>query len=414
MVDFGTLLRQTATPQLLRTIRLGIEREGQRITPAGQLATQALAPALVRQAPQVQRDFAETQLELITPITSSTTAAIVALTRIHQRVQRELAPTELIWPLSMPPALPADATTIPIARLGPAAVAYRHALAQRSGRRYQMICGLHVNFELAPALLQKMWHQQQQYVTLPAFRNAVYLRISQNWLHYQWLLTYLYGCSPISWPHFFDDRPQPSEPLRSIRNSRYGYVNPQAVAVSYESLPRYLADLEDLVTSGKLIAAKEFYGSVRLRGGQQVTDLAQTGIEYLELRGLDLNPLTPIGVQQDQLDFLHVFLLLMLCLPAPAVVDDWVTEGQTRNRQVAAQRPTMQTVFRQEGDWLCQQIITLLAELGLPELVGNVQRAQRILADPTLTLAAQWQRQSGTPMQAALSAAQAAQRTLLV
>ncbi len=143
-MNLQTLLRRAATPANLRAVRLGIEREGQRITPTGQLATTDLMPALVAGAPAIQRDFAESQLELVTPVATTTSQAFEQLTTIHRTVYQHLA-GELIWPLSTPPALPVNQTNIQIAKLADSgAVAYREHLAQHYGRRRQMISGVRV------------------------------------------------------------------------------------------------------------------------------------------------------------------------------------------------------------------------------------------------------------------------------
>lgn len=100
-----------------------------------------------------------------------------------------------------------------------------------------------------------------------------------------------FGASPVSEDGYFrvyDDQPQ--EPIRSIRNSTYGYRNHDNVKVSYASLERYLEDIHRMVENGLLSEEKEFYAPVRLRGGKQMSDLPKTGIRYIELRNLDLNP----------------------------------------------------------------------------------------------------------------------------
>ncbi|WP_258435353.1 hypothetical protein [Levilactobacillus brevis] len=100
-----------------------------------------------------------------------------------------------------------------------------------------------------------------------AFKNALYFRLAQNFVRYQWLLTYLFGASPIAEAGFFD--PVPAElqhPVRSIRNSRFGFVNLPQEQVGYESLPGHLAQLQAMIDAGTYFSAHEFYGPVRLKG----------------------------------------------------------------------------------------------------------------------------------------------------
>ena len=122
----------------------------------------------------------------------------------------------------------------------------------------------------------------------------------------------------------------PQEPVRSIRNSRYGYTNHTDVNVSYASLETYLADIAELVETGKLSEEKEFYAPVRLRGGQKVADLATAGIRYIELRNIDINPFEMYGISQDQVKFLHLFLLYLATKEEGADADAWVEEGNRK------------------------------------------------------------------------------------
>ena len=103
----------------------------------------------------------------------------------------------------------------------------------------------------------------------------------------------------------------PQEPVRSIRNSRYGYTNHTDVNVSYASLETYLADIAELVETGKLSEEKEFYAPVRLRGGQKVADLATAGIRYIELRNIDINPFEMYGISARSSEISAPFLVIL-------------------------------------------------------------------------------------------------------
>lgn len=390
-IDFKALLDQYATPTNLVAANFGLEREGQRVTPTGQLATTAFPAVFNYPGSPIQRDFAETQLELVTSITTSAEAAITALQNLQTTVQRILAPNELIWPLSMPPALPRAANQIPIARLAdPLAVRYRQQLAKVYGRRRQMLSGVHLNIELAPQLLVELFQHQTEFAVWRDFKNAAYFKIARNYLHYRWLITYLFGATPVSEANFFTTTDHPKEPVRSLRNSRYGYTNATQVQVSYGSLTRYLADLQTAVATGQLSAVKEFYGHIRLRGGHQMTDLAKTGVQYLELRHLDLNPLAPVGITIEQLKFLQLFLLLMLTLPEAGSAELWVASGTARNQATALARPWSMPVRLTEGTDLLAMLAQLVDRFQLTQFQSAVRQAQRQLKHPEQTLAAQW------------------------
>jgi len=390
-IDFKALLDQYATPTNLVAANIGLEREGQRVMSTGQLASTAFPAVFNYPGSPIQRDFAETQLELVTPITTSAAAAIGALQKLQTTVQRTLSPTELIWPLSMPPALPVATNQIPIARLAdPLAVRYRQQLAKVYGRRRQMLSGVHLNIELAPQLLVELFQHQTEFAVWQDFKNAAYFKIARNYLHYRWLITYLFGATPVSEAHFFTTPDRPQEPVRSLRNSRYGYTNATQVQVSYGSLTRYLADLQTAVATGQLSAVKEFYGHIRLRGGHQMTDLAKTGVQYLELRHLDLNPLAPVGITVEQVKFVQLFLILMLTLPETAAADQWVASGTVRNQATALTPPWSAPLRLAEGTDLLAMLAQLVDRLQLTSFQSSVQHAQSQLRHHEQTLAAQW------------------------
>ena len=112
-------------------------------------------------------------------------------------------------------------------------------------------------------------------------------------------MTYLYGASPIAEQGFLD-KPL-DKPVRSLRNSHLGYVNHDDIQVSYQSLERYISDIEHYVNSGQLIAEKEFYSAVRLRGSKHNRDYLKKGITYLEFRCFDINPFDNRGITQETL-----------------------------------------------------------------------------------------------------------------
>ncbi|AVK63376.1 hypothetical protein C5Z26_04340 [Lactobacillus sp. CBA3606] len=389
-MDLTPLLRAKATATTLLAGRFGIEREGQRIIPAGRLALTAFPTELYDEL-GIGRDFAETQLELVTPITTSPTALMASLMNLHQTTQRALTPDELIWPLSMPPALPVLSADIPIAQLADArAVAYRQHLAQRYGRRRQMLCGVHFNYEFSPRLMDRLFQQQTGYATLSAFKTAMYLKMARNYLRYRWFVTYLFGATPISESHFFDPHAGPKGPVRSIRNSHYGYHNQATIKVSYASFDHYWGDLQALVDQGKLSGMQEFYGAVRLRGGQRITDVKRTGVQYLEIRHLDLNPMAVTGIRLSQVQFLQLFLITMLILDEPQAADDWVAVGDQRNQQTALTAPLAPMLFSTEGHWLMQMLQAVVQQFKLPGYEPLLTHLAEQLRTPSQTVAGQW------------------------
>lgn len=397
-MEWQRLLTKNAALIDAQAIQIGLEREGQRVTSTGRLAETALSPTLISKLPGLQRDFAETQLELVTPPQVGSQAVLRALTLLTQQVRQGLSP-ELIWPLSMPPRLPQNEQDIPIAKLDTNAVAYRQQLARRYGRRRQMLSGLHCNISITTRLMKGLYDAQTDCHEFTTFKNRCYLHIAQNYLHYRWLLTYLYGCSPQCWPQ--SGLTAPSRPVRSLRNSAHGYTNLPGVTVSYASLGRYCQTLRAAVDSGQLSATKEFYGQVRLRHAGGHSHLRQDGIQYLELRNLDLNPWAAAGINLSQLTCLTWFVLLMLWLPVPASVDSWVEAGQRANEQVAIEAPMQVPRQLTEGKQLAEALQTMATSLRQPSASQVAQYILTSLHDPANTLAARWEQQTNGSLERA-------------
>ncbi|EOT38997.1 bifunctional glutamate--cysteine ligase GshA/glutathione synthetase GshB [Enterococcus dispar] len=391
MKNIKQLLQLEALQPYIWQARYGVEKESQRITADGKLAQTNHPNKFGNRAyhPYIQTDFAETQLELVTPVADSPQELMNWLAAIHDVAYRSLPKEEMMWPLSMPPVLPRKDEDIMIAKLDTFEdVLYRRYLAKTYGKRKQMVSGIHFNFEFGADFLQNLFAAQEQYDDFTDFKTAIYLKVTRNYLRYRWFLTYLFGASPTSNEYYFVEDSAPQEPVRSIRNSRFGYTNHEDVHVSYESLTQYLSDIARMVEIGKLSEEKEFYAPVRLRGGQKVSDLVQTGIRYIELRNIDLNPFAPFGINQEQIEFLHAFMLYMFYLPEEESADDWVAHGDAINDFVALERPDRVTDYVEEGMDLVAGLKEMAYNLKLPLADTFFDFAQSAFEDPSQTLAA--------------------------
>ncbi len=315
----------------------GLERESLRINQNHRVA-QTAHPLVFGSRnfhPFIQTDYSEPQLELITPIASSTKEALRILGAITDVASRSINKDEYLWPLSMPPQVTED--EIQIAALdNPYEYQYRVGLGQRYGKLLQSMSGIHYNFELGKELIQQLF-QLSGYDNLVAFKNDLYLKLAQNFLHYRWFLTYLYGATPLAEEGFLKDAPE--FPVRSLRNSQYGYVNSDDVAISFASLEQYVTDLETTVQSGKLSAEKEFYSAVRLRGSKHNRDYLTQGIRYLEFRSFDLNPFEALAISQETLDTVHLFLLSLLWMEELTDVDKCLEKATALNNRIALSHP---------------------------------------------------------------------------
>jgi len=351
---------RSLAPEILRGIRRGIEKESLRVRPDGTLAATA-HPAALGSAlthPHITTDFSESQLELITGPHERVEACLEELTEVHKVVYRAIG-DELMWAGSMPCNLPED-DAIPIGRYGSSNVGraksvYRMGLSHRYGRRMQTISGIHYNF------------------SVPGTSSEQYFALIRNFRRRSWLLLYLFGASPAVCASFVAGRKHELRELApgtmyaphgtSLRMGRLGYQSEAqaSLAVSYNSLKSYTASLFDALTkpyapyekigiskgseylqlnTTLLQIENEFYGTIRpkrriRRGERPLHALRQRGVEYVEVRLMDLDPFVAIGIGPGTMRLLDVFLLHCLLDESPEDTPQEIAEISHNQQSVA-------------------------------------------------------------------------------
>lgn len=390
MREWQTILQTQGIPPLFKEMRIGLEKESQRVTPSGELANTDHPKRVASRDthPYIQTDFSETQVELITPVFDTNQEVLQFLGALHEVALRSMDAEERLWPLSMPPVLPEDDREIMIAKLSDQGdVNYRRYLAKVYGKRKQMVSGIHYNFEFSKEMIESLFKTQEEHETIESFKTDMYLKTSRHYMRYRWLITYLFGASPYAEAGYFTEDSTPEMPVRSIRNSHFGYTNRPEIEVSYDSLERYITDITDLVDHGDLIEAKEFYASVRLRGGKNFEELCHNGIGYIELRNIDLDPFAPYGITSQTLEFLHLFVMLMLWIDETETAKELLDRGTESNEVVSLEHPLSQTSFVEEGRWLLEEMSHMLDSIqGNKEQRDLVIWAKEALEHPEMTL----------------------------
>src|SRR4051812_9320426 len=365
------------SPDRLKGMRRGIEKESLRTTADGGLAMtphpQALGSALTH--PHITTDYSEAQLELITGVHATPEACLEELTHIHQFTYHALG-EEQLWVSSMPCNLPAD-ENIPIGRYGSSNVGraksvYRMGLAHRYGRRMQTISGIHYNW------------------SMPGVTSEEYFGLIRNFRRHAFLLLYLFGASPAACSSFVAGRKHELQTLAqgtvympygtSLRMGRLGYQSEAqaSLAVSYNSLEGYAASLHEALTrpypayekvgivnpggeynqlsTTLLQIENEFYGTMRpkrvIRPGERpLHALRERGVEYVEVRLMDLDPFVPVGIKAQTLRFLDVFLLHCLLADSPADTPQEIAAlGRNQHRTAAFGRDPALTLERDGRD----------------------------------------------------------------
>ena len=388
MMTIDRLLEKLDPASPILQATFGLERESLRVTETGKMAQTPHPNCLGSRNfhPYIQTDFSEQQLELITPIATSTQEARRLLGAITDVTGRSISREELMWPLSMPPQIQED--EIEIAHLENAyELRYRQGLAEKYGKRLQTISGIHYNIELGKDLMTVLF-KVSGFESLKDFKNALYLKLARNFLRFRWLLTYLYGAAPLAEAGFYDNPPEAL--VRSLRNSHYGYANDEHVHVSFSSLEGYVSDIEAYVESGDLSAEKEFYSPVRFRGQKRNRDYLEQGITYLELRCFDLNPFDVLGISQETLDTVHLFLLALLWLDDVTDSDEQLQAAYALNDAIALAHPLTPLPAEADSSLLLQAMEHVIQHFNLSDayrqLLAQVKAA---LAEPKLTLAGQ-------------------------
>ena len=358
------LIKNNNLEEIFTNVKIGLEKEGQRILKDGTISKtdHPKVFGVRHENPYIQTDFAESQVELITTPENSEKSVLRVLNAVHEVTLKNMPADEFIWPLSIPAILP-DESEIRVAQFEKKFdVEYREYLVKKYGKYKQMVSGIHYNFQLDDKFMEKVAEITKK--DLVDVKNEIYLKLARQFIRYQWILIYLYGASPLAEDKYFTNGLKPNDYVRSLRTSRYGYVNDDDIKVSYSSLEKYIEDITGYVKNGNLIAEKEFYSSVRFRGADTIVKFPKEGIKYMEFRLFDLNPFAPFGILEKDIRFVHLFLKTLVWLDE---VNKETSEslGYEYSENVALTHPYKNVPYEEEGIWLLNQMKELVKELGL-------------------------------------------------
>lgn len=350
-----------AHPHAVKGIGRGLERETLRVTPQGELARtghpQGLGSALTHK--WITTDFAEALLEFITPVDGDVDHMLTFLRDIHRYVARNLG-DEQMWPLSMPCFID-DGQSIELAQYGTSNIGrmktlYREGLRNRYGALMQTISGVHYNFSLPLAF----WQAREGITDADSGKSVIsdgYFRLIRNYYRFGWVIPYLFGASPAICSSFLQGKPTALAFEKSgcgmyylpyatsLRLSDLGYTNKSQsnLGITFNHLDTYVAGLKQaiqtpseefarigLMKDGKLLQLNtnvlqienELYAPIRpkrvTRDGETPSDALQRGgIEYIEVRSLDINPFSATGVDEQQVRFLDLFMIWCALADAP-------------------------------------------------------------------------------------------------
>ena len=375
--DRLNLLSKHGSSKILLDITRGIEKESLRVTKSGTLSqnthSKLLGSALTH--PQITTDFSEALLEFITPPLTDADDTIQTLEDAHCYAQQNIS-DELLWTSSMPCQLNGD-SSIPVGIYGSSNIGkmkhiYRVGLGHRYGKLMQTVAGIHYNFSVSDDMMDIFRKAEKSDLSLKDFKTKNYFSLIRNFRRHYWLLLYLFGASPAVCRSFAKNREHRLVEFdndehslhlpyaTSLRMSDLGYQskNQEDLIVNYNSLDSYIktlrnqlikpfADYEVIglkdsyknykqLNSNILQIENEFYSPIRPKrssktGQAPLRALSEEGVEYIEVRCIDLNPFLPLGIDRDQIDFMDLFLLT--CLLSESLPSDQDEHTRILNNQ---------------------------------------------------------------------------------
>lgn len=366
----------------------GLEREGLRVTRDGVLSTKP-HPSIFgdkKENPYITTDFSESQLEVITPVFSTAKEAVDFLDSLYNIAVLELG-DEYIWPQSMPAITPDD-KEIPLAVFSNNSndQQYREYLAAKYSGKKQLISGMHINFSIGEKLLHTLYHQTNQDQALQDFKNDLYLKLTRNYLRYNWLFIYLLGATNMIHKSFekacvatleeVSVETYSNQDATSFRNSICGYQNQQAIKPNYTSIGNYVASIDSYIKNGVLQDIRELYSPVRLKsnGPYATESLMENGIKYIEIRTIDCNPFVKSGLSVNDLNFVHLFLLYCLAKDE-SIYENWQEESESNSKKVAVSGQNPNMMVLKDGkpvslqDWgveIIEELLELNRQVDLP------------------------------------------------
>ena len=405
----------------LRRGRTGIEKESLRVSPDGHIAatphSRALGSALTH--PYITTDYSEALLEFITPPFAKAQDTLEFLEQIHQFVYHSIG-DELLWAASMP-CMVGDDGNIPIARFGSSNVGmmkhvYRRGLNYRYGGTMQIIAGVHYNYSFTDGFWRALQELEGDARPKRDYIADAYFGIIRNFQRFGWVIPYLFGSSPAVCKSFIRspaeglaeiDHGTLSRPYAtSLRMSDIGYKNPNQseLRVVYDNLRTYVETLSHVIetphheyeeigvkvdgeyrqlNANLLQIENEYYSFIRpkqiARSGEKPTvALKRRGVRYVEVRALDVNPFDPVGVNEEQLRFLEVFIIYCLLNESPSI--SWAEQNDiNHNQQLVAccgRDPHLELRVGGQSRRLRAWIDAICADLeGISELLDSGRRS---------------------------------------
>lgn len=349
----------------------GIERETLRVNENGKLALTKHPEVFECKIthPYITTDFSESQIELITPTLHTLEEVYSFLNSIYDITALELK-DEYLWPQSMPCDIPED-DLIPIADYGKCssgsvASDYRKKLLKKYGGKKQLISGIHYNFSFREDLIEDLYRKLGKSESYRDFKDNLYLKVVRNYLRYRWILIYLLGGTTTMHETFGEkcvvdlDKIAKdgfsNEGAVSYRNSECGYKNQIDLYPNYESVKSYVESVYKFIDDKMIDSHKELYTQIRLKAydnNKFLESLLKDGINYLEIRSIDINPFNKVGISLEDLNFINLFTLYLLT-KEESDYKSWQEEAQN-NQNIISMYGQSDVVLYKDGKTISKE-----------------------------------------------------------
>ncbi|MEF9951196.1 MAG: bifunctional glutamate--cysteine ligase GshA/glutathione synthetase GshB [Clostridium sp.] len=386
----------------------GIEREALRIDNKGNLA-QTKHPKDFGEKienPYITTDFSESQVEMVTPTFSSLQDVHNFLEVLYDIVANSLE-DEYLWPQSMPCYIEGD-HLIPVADFGDSLDGrerynYRASLLNRYGGKKQLISGIHYNFSFKDEFITKLYNKLEKGESFKEFKNNFYLKIARNYLRYRWFIIYVLGAAPVIHETYksvccknlesINSNDYTSKGGISFRNTECGYENLTDLYPSYQSVEEHIKSIIDFIEKGYIDNNKELYSQIRLKAKDNTRlfeSLLDNGVDYLEVRSIDINPFNKAGISYDDLMLIHLFMIYA-SIKEESDYANWQEEA-LYNQRITARYGRESITLKKDGanisikDYLLEVIegiehINNYLDLSKDNIISNIKNK---IEDPSL------------------------------
>ena len=371
---------------------MGLEVEMHRADSQGRISSDPTPSGISLNNPWVTKDFTETMTEVVTPAATNSRDAVHYLYGIQNALRAALAPGEVLWPLSMPPAFD-DAKKIELAQTTPKKHAYLERVLENMGKiNKRLPCGSHISLSIDKHVIDLIWEQlNDRFASKADLKNHLYLLLAQGFVRYRWVLTYLFGASPVAEKGYFDpEDDQPAGPVRCLRQSHYGFD--MRFKGDYSTIQNYVDRIESGVANGDIIDEAQFHGAIRLKSSGALTDMPKDGVNYIELRMLDLDPTCTTGVKLETLLFLRIMASYFIMTPGMETsdVNATIQRANEINEEVATEAPTSHSQYEIAGKNFLNRLFQFANQIQLgPEYLETLETMMDRFDNPANTISGQ-------------------------